>query len=139
VVGGTDSLGARHEELVKAADRIVARLRKEPWNDVGQITLLNEFAAPEIARPAAGLVFFGTIERIVQGKAAERAAIVRLAGFEERIIVPLESGLSAPEADAQCLFVGVNDRGRTMPYGNNPLQPIVAPVIVAPVIIDLGQ
>jgi len=137
--GGRPALGERFDDLVKAADRIVARLRQEKWSDAGQILLLNEFAATEVLRPQAGLIFVGTIEKIVTGPQDARAAIVVLAGFEQRLLVPLESNLSAPEAGAQCLIVGVNDRGRTVQYGDNPLNPIVAPVVVAPVVIVLGK
>jgi S1-C subfamily serine protease len=133
------SLGERFDELVRVADRIVAALRREQWNDPGQILLLNEFAAAEVHRPLAGLVFVGTIERVVAGPDGKRAAIIVLAGFEQRLLAPLESGLSVPEAGSQCLIVGVNDRGRTVQFGDNPLDPITAPVVIAPVIIVLGK
>jgi hypothetical protein len=67
--------------VVKVADQIVARLRKEEWSDPGQILLLNEFAAEEVRRPLAGLIFVGTMERVVTGPANNRAAIVVLAGL----------------------------------------------------------
>jgi S1-C subfamily serine protease len=144
--GGRPALGERFDELVKAADQIVAQLRREQWNDAGQITLLNEFAAEELNRPLAGVFMIGTVERIFSGPrhrgATDRgqlAAIVVLAGFEQRLLVPLESGLNAPEPGSQCLIVGVNDRGRTVQYGENPLDPIVAPVVVAAEIIALGR
>lgn len=137
--GGKLALGERFEALVKAADQIVAQLKREKWDEVGQITLLNEFAASEVDQPLAGLVFIGTVERVVAAPNRKRAAIVVLAGFEQRLLVPLESGLSVPEQGSQCLIVGVNDRGRTVQYGDNPLDPIVAPVIIAPVMIVLGK
>jgi hypothetical protein len=133
------SLGERFDDLVKAADQIVAALRRETWDEPGQIVLLNEFAAGEIHRPMVGLVFIGTIERVVTGPDGKRAAIVVLAGFQQRLLVPLESGLSVPDAGSQCLIVGVNDRGRTVHFGENPLDPITAPVVIAPVIIVLGK
>jgi hypothetical protein len=137
--GGRPALGERFDDLVKAADRIVARLRQEKWSDAGQILLLNEFAATEVLKPQAGLIFVGTIEKVVTGPKDTRAAIVVLAGFERRLLVALESSLGAPEVGAQCLIVGVNDRGRTVQYGDNPLDPIVAPAVIAPVIIVLGK
>ena len=138
-LSGEPAPGERFEELVKVADQIVARLRKEEWSDPGQILLLNEFAAEEVRRPLAGLIFVGTMERVVTGPANNRAAIVVLAGFEQRLILPLESDLSLPETGSQCLIVGVNDHGKTVQYGDNPLNPIVAPVIIAPVVIVLGK
>jgi S1-C subfamily serine protease len=137
--GGKSGLGDRLDELVKVADQAVAQLKQERFDDLGQITLLNEFAAGEISRPLAGLVFIGTLERIVAGERGQRAAIVVLAGFQQRMLVPLEGVLSVPEAGSQCLFVGVNDRGKTVQYGENPLQPIVAPIVVCPVVVVLGR
>lgn len=132
------ALGDRLDELVREADRVVAQLKREKWNDIGQITLLNEHAAGEIARPLAGLIFFGTIERLVASPRGEQAAIMRLAGFEQRMLVPLAAKLAPPEAGAQCLVIGVNDRGRTVQYGDNPLDPVVAPVLIAPVVMVLN-
>ncbi|MDX1947783.1 MAG: S1C family serine protease [Pirellulaceae bacterium] len=131
------ALGDRLDELVREADRVVADLRRVQWNDIGAITLLNEHAAAEVGRPLAGLVFLGTIERVVSAKNGDLAAIMRLAGFETRLLVPLPGKLNPPAAGAQCLVVGVNDRGRTVQYGDNPLDPIVLPVLVAPVVLEL--
>lgn len=130
-------LGDRLDELVKEADRIVAQLHQHRWSDGGQIIVLNEFAVKEINRPGVGVFFFGSVERVVEGRYGERALLVRLAGFDQMLLVPVSGLLSAPEAGAQCLFVGVNDRGRTVRYGENPLQPTVASVIIAPVIVPL--
>lgn len=130
-------LGDRLDDLVKEADRVVAQLHQHRWSDGGQIIVLNEFAEKEIARPGAGVFFFGSVQRVVEGKQGERALLVRLAGFDQMLLVPVSGQLSAPEAGAQCLFVGVNDRGRTVRYGGNPLQPTVASVIIAPVIVPL--
>ena len=142
--GGQPALGERFDELVKSADQVVAQLRREKWNDAGQITLLNEFAAAEVNRPLAGLILIGTVERIVSGPATQNpanrgklAAIIVLAGFEQRLLVPLDSGLNAPEPGSQCLILGVNDRGRVVHYGDNPLDPIAAPVLITGEIIAL--
>jgi hypothetical protein len=130
-------LGDRLDDLVKEADRVVAQLHQHRWNDGGQIIVLNEFAEKEITRPGVGVFFFGSVQRIVESKQGERALLVRLAGFDQMLLVPVTGQLSAPEAGAQCLFVGVNDRGRTVRYGDNPLQPTIASVIIAPVIVPL--
>lgn len=130
------ALGDRLNELVQEADRIAAQLHMQRWNG-GQIIVINEFAEKEVTRPGAGVVFFGTVQRIVEGKKKERALLVQLAGFDQMLLVPLAGQLSGPEAGAQCLFIGVNDRGRTVRYGDNPLQPTIAPVIIAPVIVPL--
>lgn len=131
------ALGDRLNDLVKEADLVTAQLHAVRWTDGGQIIVVNEFAEKEVTRPGAGVVFFGTVQRVVEGKNQERALLVQLAGFEQMLLVPLTGQLTGPEAGAQCLFVGVNDRGRTVRYGDNPLQPIVAPVIIAPVVASL--
>lgn len=133
------ALGDRLNDLVTEADRVAAQLHAQRWNDGSQIIVLNEFAEREVTRAGAGVVFFGSVQRIVEGRKNERALLVQLAGFEQMLLVPLADRLSTPEPGAQCLFVGVNDRGRTVRYGDNPLQPIVAPVIIAPVIVPLKR
>jgi len=134
-----NALGQRLDELIKEADRVAAQLHQHQWKDGGQMIVLNEYAEKELSRPGAGVFFFGTVQRVVEGRKQERALIVKLAGFEQMVLVPLSGELSAPAAGAQCLFVGVNDRGRTVRYGDNPLQPIVASVIIAPVIVPLEK
>ena len=57
---------------------------------------------------------------------------------DQRLLVPLDAKLNPPQAGAQCLVIGVNDRGRTAQYGDNPLDPIVAPVVLAPVVMVLN-
>jgi S1-C subfamily serine protease len=133
------SLGDKLDELVRVADQAAAEIRRQKWNDVGQITILNEYAEREMARPMAGLAFFGTIERVVQGSGGERGAIVRLAGFERQMFLPLTGRLLLPEAGQQCFLIGVNDRGRSLSYGDNPLQPHVLPILRAPLIVPLDK
>src|SRR5204863_194754 len=118
---------------------VVAQLHAHSWSNGGQIIVLNEYAEKELSRSGAGVVFFGSVQRIVEGKSGERALLVQLAGFEQIVLVPLAGQLSGPAAGSQCLFVGVNDRGRVVRYGDNPLQPIVAPIIIAPVIVPLNR
>lgn len=145
LANASEPLGGRslpEEQLTKlqrAADPIAAELRAARWDDIGQITLLNEFAVEEIDRPLVGLAFFGSVERLVEDADSNRAAIVRVAGFERRTIVPLSGALDATQPGDQALFLGVNDHGRDYRYGDNPLQPIIAPRILAPVVITLGR
>lgn len=110
-----ESLNERLAELVKQADRVTAQLRRQKWNDAGQITLLNEYAAAVIVRPATGVIFFGTMERHVEGD-GRRAAIVRLAGFEQRVLIPLEGNLQPPP----CRFP-VPDLGRQLRWEDGEL------------------
>lgn len=136
VAAAGDDLNERLAELAKQADVVTAELRREKWNDIGQITLLNEYAAVAIPRPATGVVFFGTVERMVEGN-GKRALLVRLAGFEQRVLIPLGSKLHVPPSGSQCFILGINDRGQTVSYGDNPLQPTIAPVITAAVIVEM--
>jgi S1-C subfamily serine protease len=132
-------LGERLDELVKEADRVVAQLHAHSWNNGGQIIVLNEYAEKELGRAGAGVVFFGSVQRVVEGKSNEQALLVQLAGFEQTVLVPLAGQLASPAVGSQCLFIGVNDRGRVVRYGDNPLQPVIAPVIIAPVIVPLSR
>jgi S1-C subfamily serine protease len=130
------SLGDRLDELAKAADAATGQLRKEKWNNLGQVTILNEFAAEEMNRPLAGLFFFATIERLVEGD-GRRGLIATLAGFEERVFLPLEDQLVVPEAGSQCLVLGVNLNGRVAQWGDNPLKLISAPIVMPGLIVKL--
>ena len=136
VAAAGDELNERLAELAKQADIVTAQLRREKWNDIGQITIMNEYAALAIPRPATGVVFFGTVERQVEG-AGKRALLVKLAGFEQRVLIPLGSKLHVPAAGTQCLILGINDQGQTVSYGDNPLQPTVAPVIIAAAMVEM--
>ena len=136
VAAAGDELNERLAELAKQADIITAQLRREKWNDIGQITILNEYAAIAIPRPATGVVFFGTALRQVEGN-GKRALLVKLAGFEQTVLIPMGSKLHVPAAGAQCLILGINDQGKTVSYGDNPLQPTVAPVITAAVMVEM--
>lgn len=136
VAAAGDELNERLAELAKQADIVTAQLRREKWNDIGQITILNEYAAVAIPRPATGVVFFGTVERQVEG-VGKRALLVKLAGFEQRVLIPLGSKLHIPAAGAQCLILGINDQGKTVSYGDNPLQPTVAPIIIAAAMVEM--
>ena len=136
VAAAGDELNERLAELAKQADIVTAQLRREKWNDVGQITILNEYAAVAIPRPATGVVFFGTALRQVEGN-GKRALLVKLAGFEQTVLIPMGSKLHVPPPGAQCLILGINDQGKTVSYGDNPLQPTVAPVITAAVLVEM--
>lgn len=136
VAAASDELNKRLAELAKQADAVTAQVRREKWNDIGHITILNEYAAVAIPRPATGVVFFGTALRVVEGK-GERALLVQLAGFDQTVLIPLGSNLHVPPTGAQCFILGINDQGMTVSYGDNPLKPTIAPVITAAVIVEL--
>ncbi|MCA9161479.1 MAG: trypsin-like peptidase domain-containing protein [Planctomycetales bacterium] len=133
--GGLEDMRLR--ELTAVCDQIVIRLKQQKWNGPGQLLLVNEYAAEQIERPMAGLFFFGTIQREVTGPSGARGLIVELAGMNRELFVPLEGQLSIPAAGEQCLILGVNYDGHTVRYGNNPLQPITAPVIATRTLITI--
>lgn len=131
------SLGDRLEELAKGADQAAAQLRREKWNQLGQVTILNEYAAQELRRPMAGLFFFATVERLVAGDDQRRGLIATLAGFDEPVFLPLEDQLVTPEAGAQILVLGVNYHGRVAQWGDNPLKLTSALIVMPGVMIEL--
>jgi hypothetical protein len=141
-----DSLSARGEladkleALILVADQATSVIQKQAWDDPGLITLVNEFADAELSRAGSGLFMFVSIERIVEGDEGERGLIANLAGFERPLFIPLpHDQLAVPQAGAQCLLLGVNPRGEAVKYGNNPLKPVIAPVIVTRTIINLAK
>jgi hypothetical protein len=136
VAAASDELNKRLAELAKESDQVAAQLRREKWNQAGQITILNEYAAVVISRPATGVVFFGTAVRQVEGN-GQRALLVKLAGFEQTVLIPVGNKLHVPSPGAQCLILGSNDKGETVRYGDNPLEPTIAPVITAAVMVEL--
>jgi len=73
----------------------------------------------------------------VEGDEGARGAIVKIAGDEQRLFLPLDRELSIPDAGLQCLVLGVNYDGHTVRYGDNPLRPITAPVIATRTILPL--
>lgn len=130
-------LDDRLDELTRVADRVTKDLSKQKWDFVGQVTLINERAAERISRPMSGVVFFATLERVVEGDNGARGAIFKLAGADQPIFVPLEEQLVVPQPGLQCLVLGINYAGHTVRYGDNPLKLIVAPVIATRTIIPL--
>jgi hypothetical protein len=131
------SLGDRLDELARSADAAAEQLRQEKWNQAGQVTILNEYAAETLRRPMAGQFLFATIERVVAGDNNRRGLIAKLAGFDEPLFLPLEDQLVPPDAGAQVLVLGVNYQGRVAQWGDNPLKLTSAPIIVPGVIITL--
>lgn len=132
-------LGNRLEELAKAADEAIARLRKQKWNDLAQITLINEQASGEVNRKLSGLICFATVQRVVQSPQGGRGAILILAGFDQLLFIPLEGELTVPAVNAQCVLIGVNFRGRIVQWGDNPLELQSAPVIMPGVILEMER
>jgi hypothetical protein len=130
-------LGERLDELAKGADAAAEQLRQQKWNEAGQVTILNEHAAPELRRSMTGLFLFATIERVVTGNDGRRGLIATLAGFDEPLFLPLEDQLNPPEAGAQVLLLGVNYQGRVVQWGDNPLKLTSAPIIVPGLMIEL--
>lgn len=126
-----------HDSLVPIADQIENTLRKEKWNAFGQLTITNELAAAQVGKPMAGVFFFGTVDRTVEGDDGSRGVLMQLAGFRQMLFVPLDGNLVVLTPGTHCLILGVNDNGRTVHYGDNPLKLVTAPVIVSRTILPL--
>lgn len=127
----------RLDALTRVVNRIVGEMQRQKWDSLGQLTIVNDHAAHEIDRPMAGVFFFASIERVVEGNDGARAALLRLAGADTVLLVPLDDQLTLPQAGQQCLVLGVNYDGQKVRYGENPLKLITAHVIVARTIIPL--
>jgi len=125
------------EEMRLAADRIEASLREQTWTDFGAITLINEFAADHVSRPMAGVCFFGAVQRTVDGDNGARGALLRLAGYRQSVFVRLDGRLDQLEPGTQILVVGVNQNGRVVRFGENPLRLTTAPQIAVGLILRL--
>jgi S1-C subfamily serine protease len=139
-LGGAKLLdGPLLDALSRATDRVEARLKKQKFDAFGQFTIINEFAADQIDRPLAGLYFFGTVERIVEGENGSRGMLMKLAGFERTLFLPLDGMLFTAAPGTHCLVLGVNANGRTVRYGDNPLALITAPVIASRTILPLEE
>lgn len=126
-------------ELTRAADRIVKRLERETWDDLGQMTIVNEYALPRLNEPRAGGFFFATVDRVVEGPDGSRGALMRLAGETQMLFMPLDDQLVLPTAGTQCLVLGVNYHGQVVRYGENPLNLTSATVIATRTILPLGR
>ncbi len=125
------------EPAIRAADKVVERLRKNSWDGPAQVTLINELAAPRIGRPGNGLFVFASVNRVVAGRDGSRGALLRVAGFDRMIFVRIDTLLIHLEPGMQCLVLGVNDQGRVVRFGNNPLDLTVAPVVTSRTILPL--
>lgn len=135
---GADPLADEHamEETRRAADLVEKRIRNLKWDAFGQATLMNELAADQVGRPWSGLFLFGEVERVVEGDAGSRGAIVRLSGFEQQIFIRLDGVLANPPPRARVLILGVNN-GQVARFGDNPLRLTTAPEIAAGLFLEL--
>ena len=128
---------ARMNALQDVTDRIAQTLRSQTWDEPGQVTIVNEFAIRHVGRPMAGLFFFGTVQRIVEGDDGTRAVLMQLAGTDQMLFLPLEGQLVRLEPGASYLVLGVNYDGHVVRYGDNPLKLIAADVIASRTILPL--
>jgi hypothetical protein len=126
------------EPVIRAADEVVERLKTKRWDGPGQLNLINEFAVVRVGRPANGVFFFGSVDRVVEGDDGTRAALIRVAGFERMVFVRIDTLLIHLEPGTQCLVVGVNDQGQFVRYGDNPLDLEMAHVIATRTILPLA-
>ncbi len=127
------------EDLIKVADQVESRLKQNRSALFRHITLINEFAAGQVSRPGAGVFFFGTVERVVTGKDNSRAMLMQLSGFDQMLLLPLDGIFFDPSPGSHYLVLGVNQDGREVHYGDNPLQLITAPVIISRTILPLEE
>jgi hypothetical protein len=103
------------------------------------VTLINEFAVFRVGRPANGVFFFGSVDRVVEGPDRTKGALIRVAGFERMVFVRIDTLLISLRPGTQCLVVGVNDQGQVVRFGDNPLNLEVAHVIATRTILPLDS
>ena len=124
--------------LAAEADAIVATLKSTPWNPV-LIKPINAQASAKIGERLEGAFVFGTIQRVLEGQeGARRGVLVQLLEDEQVIFVPLTSALKEfqPAVGANFLIVGIS-YGKSLPYGDNPLEPKSAPIVLTETFIEL--
>lgn len=127
----------RWKELVRASLEAVATLEMEPWNSAARLTIINDLASAQVDKPGAGLFVFVTVDRLVEGTAGRRGAILQIAGAHQMLFLPLDDQLQTPLAGKSYLLLGMNYQGRTVEFGDNPLALTVAPVIISRQLIAL--
>lgn len=125
------------DELAREADQTVAELEKQKWRDIGFLTLLNEFASQSITRPMSGQFFLATTQRQVEGQ-GKKGLLVKLAGFDDSILLPINANVKIPPPGSQVLVLGGNLEGRSIPFGENPLSLLAAHLITPALIIPLN-
>ena len=99
---------------------------------------MNEFADLAMMEPQAGIVVFAKVERIVAGSRGQRGMLLRVAGQDQMLFIPLDGHLQHPEPEQHCLILGVNYEGQVVRFGDNPLQLNVAPVIISDLIVPVS-
>ena len=132
-------LEERLDPLLRAARKVEQRIAALKWDAAGQVTLINELSLGQVARPMAGVFLFGIVERTVEGDAGERGALVKLAGADQMLFLPLDGQLVVPAPGLQCLILGVNYDGHRIRYGDNPLKLITAHVIASRTLLPLEK
>jgi S1-C subfamily serine protease len=139
-LGGAADLSDRQlDDVIQVTDQIESQLQKEKWDAAAQLTITNEFAVQQVSRPLAGVFLFGTVERVVEGDGGSRGMLMQLAGFDDLLFLPLDGQLLDPVAGTHCLVLGVNDNGRRVYFGDNPLRLSTAHVIVSRTILPLDE
>jgi len=113
--------------------------KKANWNQLTTVTLVNEFAADQIARPMAGIYCFGQVQRTVEGDGGARGVLVRLAGYDRLMFIRLNKDDPDFAPETQCLIVGVNLNGRVVRYGDNPLRLTTAHQIAAALLLTRNE
>jgi len=135
----TESNNELLERLILTADSIELRLRENRWKAFDQVTLVNEQALRQVEQASTAVFCFATVLRAVEGDDGSRAVLMQLAGTEKTLFIPLGGTLLDPEPNTHCLVLGINQNGQQVQYGENPLKPNFAPIIVSRTIIPIVE
>lgn len=137
--GGSKSIPDEQlESLIQAIDAIEADIEKQSLEIIEQLTLLNEFAAKELFDESEGLIFVATVDQAFEGPSGDRGMLVLLAGYDQKIFVPLNDIFLSPQPGAHYLIIGLTN-GQVVRFGMNPLDLEVAPIVLSRTIVPLQK
>lgn len=133
-----DKLKKLLPELARESQTIIDSLRSQAWQP-GQIQSINKQAAEAIEGALEGVFVFGQVERLLEGaEGTRRGVLVKLLGHEQIIFLPLNDTQKEfkPAAGMKFLIAGVSF-GASLHYGDNPLEPKEAPIVLSETFIEL--
>ena len=125
-------------DLVREAEALVAALTAVTWN-TGQIKPINEQAAPAVEQPLEGQFLFGSVERLLEGQEGKRRGLLVKLLEADRVIFLALNDLQKefkPSVGTKFLILGISF-GAALHYGDNPLEPKEAPVVLSQTLIEL--
>ncbi len=125
------------EALMREADAVIKAVREMHWDAEKHIKPINDRVAREEAEQFAGEFAFVTVNKSFQGEGKEAGLQVSLIGGDKKFFIPLEDGAPMIAAGGKLLVVGVLTPW-TIQYGDNPLKPSSARIILSRLVVPLA-